>query len=64
MCDLGTASCHAVPLELHASDYGASLSLFAKAWAMVGISCVGAIVGATAQRVSSVILRRRAYADI
>ena len=63
VCDFG-AACHAVPLELHASDYGASLSLFGRAWAMVGISCVGALVGATAQRVSSIILKRRAYADI
>ena len=62
-CEAG-AACGPPPLQLRTSDYAAAGRAVAQAWAIVGVSVVGALLGAAAQRSGAMQLKRNRYRHV
>ena len=63
ICEAG-ATCGPPPLQLRTSDYAAAGRGVAQAWAVVGVSVVGALLGAAAQRGGALLLKRHRYRHV
>jgi len=63
ICEAG-ATCAPPPLQLRSSDYAAAGRAVAHAWAIVGVSVVGALLGTAAQRGGALLLKRNRYRHV
>ena len=63
ICEAG-AACAPPPLQLRSSDYAAAGRAVAHAWAIVGVSVVGALLGTAAQRGGALLLKRNRYRHV
>ena len=63
ICEAG-ATCGPPPLQLRTSDYAAAGRAVAQAWAVVGVSVAGALLGAAAQRGGALLLKRSRYRHV
>ena len=63
ICEAG-ATCGPLPLQRRASDYAAAGRAVAEAWALVGVSVAGALLGAAAHRGGALLLKRNRYRHV